>query len=146
MNYSETTFGLVGNFVVNKQMEIKTIRASREHFTKLLRYSIFRLLAWIQRTVLISGESYFIKHRLLRGMNFDYETNKNLINYYLGINRRKVAERHLADSEAASYSWRDIVGDKIYMIPVSNNLFGLFVIVNHEEHKDLIPLVSVSDL
>jgi hypothetical protein len=140
-------YGFTGSFVVDKSMNIKTVRVGEKTFKKMLKYSILRLLAWLQRTMLIAREHYNLKRKLIQGIKMNYDLNKSLINYYLCMKKRNLNEIQLHDPDCQPFSSDHVVGDSLYATSISNDTIGLFACVNHKgNHYDLVPLACLSDV
>lgn len=135
------SYGLIRTFVLDKKMTIKTILVSSAVAPQLLRNSILRLLSWIQRTSLVTKGHYTLKENLEKGVIFNYETNKKLINYYLNNNS---VEPSLS-TITGKYSINDIVGNEIYVTKQTNDIYILMVKINHNNHTDIVPILSLYD-
>lgn len=138
------SYGLIGTFVVDAAMTIKTVRVSREIYNIMLRRSLIYCLYWFQRNILLSDRGALLKERLSKGLLFDDKFNKRLINYYETFNGNLNMEKNIFDEIKSSFGIDDILNEKILAASCDNGKYLIFVPVNNKNHKDYIPLLSVN--
>jgi hypothetical protein len=138
-------YGLVGVFVVDSNLTIKTVYVSPSRFDELLKQSLLYLLAWVQRTTLVAPKYNNIKALLSNGINMNYELNNKLIMDYL--TRSSEDRRPLVDinNKNGKFGHQDMVGSSVY-ITETGACYYLFVDVKHGEHVDTIPLLSLNNV
>jgi hypothetical protein len=141
-------FGLVATFAVDKSISLQTVKVSRELYDQMLRRSLFYLLGWAQRTVLLSHRGYALKERLSRGVSLDYEFNRYLISYYETMNGILQGSSVPIYNERGKYSTSDIEDAPLIVTELAEDKYLLFVPVKHVAagHVDMIPLLSLNDV
>lgn len=147
-------YGLVGSFVVDRNMTIRTVSVNKIKFNEMLKKSILHILAWIQRTALISNKFPNLRSLLIDGVSFDYELNRKLILYY--ATRTSTEKINIEDikNTKGHHCSSQIINNNIYIsaiphgdkINIEDTKYMIFVEIEHEKHKDIVPLLSLNDL
>lgn len=135
------SYGLLRTFVIDKNMTIKTLSVKIDEDAIMLRASIFRLLIWLQRTVLTQKGHYTFKAKLEQSITFTHDTNMKLINYYLTYKNMP----YNIEPKIGKYNMGDVLGNNIYVLKQTSDVYMLMVMISHDRHKDLVPMLSLYD-
>lgn len=110
-------YGLVGTFVVDREMTIRTVRVTASAYEKMLRRSIFYLLGWCQRAVLLSDRGFALKERLCQGLHLDYDLNKYLLSFFESMKVKYAAKTIPSCGSRGRYALKDINEGDIAITP-----------------------------
>ena len=136
-------YGLVDTFIVDKKMKAETLRVSCSTYNRLLRNSTLYILAWMQRTALISDFDNTVKHKFIEGKRkLDRILHKQLINYYFTMKERYVP---IEIQNAGRYSIDQTVSNNVYA-EITNNKILLLLEVSNNNKNIYVPLIYIKEL
>ena len=146
-----TKEGLYGMFVVDRHMTIRSVCTTRDVYMILQRYSLLRLLAWIQRSVFLQqNRRSNIKNFLQENPVFDEHTHTKILRYYLSCRHSCIATEEtiipVAIRSRGLHTTNDLCSPTITLI--GGEIFQFFVTVKTSSMSTptLIPLLCLADI
>ncbi len=139
-NSMEAVRSKIGTFFVDNDMTLLTIRTSPEVYKKLVRKSIYIALAWLQKYILLSDSFHNKKLQFISSFNFNMETNTQLIRYCTLLINMTPKLKPIINYRTKKWFFDNVVTDELYITELFPNKYLISVYVEHESHKDLVPI------